>query len=260
MLEDLIASQRVPVTALTQIFRQAARSLIVRAAHAINRGDPPPSAGEDDVVRDFFFVRRDSPAAMFSEVVSLASARLADHYGLDPRLEVQVLAPMHRGPVGIDALNDELRGRLNPDGASVPGTPLRVGDRVIQTRNDHEHELMNGEVGLIVHHDAERERMLLATDDSRTLALPLAAAETLRLAYAISIHKSQGSQAPAVVVPLARAHSVMLTRNLLYTAVTRAERVCVVVGEPAALGLALSRRDARRRHTRLAQLVAEGAR
>jgi exodeoxyribonuclease V alpha subunit len=259
VLEDLIASQRVPVTALTQIFRQAARSLIVRAAHAINRGEPPPAGGEEDVVRDFFFVRREAPAAMFSEVVSLASARLADHYGLDPRLDVQVLAPMHRGPVGIDALNDELRARLNPDGPAVTGTPLRVGDRVIQTRNDHEHELMNGEIGLIVHHDADRERLLLATDDGRTLALPLASAETLRLAYAISIHKSQGSQAPAVVVPLARAHSVMLTRNLLYTAVTRAERVCVVVGEPAALGLALGRRDARRRHTRLAQLVAHAA-
>ncbi|HST54873.1 MAG TPA: ATP-dependent RecD-like DNA helicase [Solirubrobacteraceae bacterium] len=256
VLEDLIAAEQVPLTALQEIFRQAARSLIVRAAHAINRGEQPPTAGpQDDVIRDFFFIQREGPAQIFSEVVSLASERLATHYGLDPSIDVQVLAPMHRGEIGIDALNTELRGRLNPDGTAVPGTPLRVGDRVIQTRNDHEHELMNGEVGLIVDHNSEREQILLATDDGRRLTLPVAALETVRQAYAISIHKSQGSQVPAVVVALARSHSIMLTRNLLYTAVTRAERVCVVVGEPAALRLALGRRDTRRRYTRLAQLV-----
>jgi exodeoxyribonuclease V alpha subunit len=141
----------------------------------------------------------------------------------------------------------------------VAATPLRVGDRVIQTRNDHDHDLMNGEVAVVLHHDAQRGQVLLSTDDGRTLALPLGALDTLRLAYAISIHKAQGSQAPAVVVALARAHSIMLTRNLLYTAVTRAERVCVLVGEPAAVEIALARRDARRRHTRLAELVAEAA-
>jgi exodeoxyribonuclease V alpha subunit len=255
VLEDLIASGAVAVTALTEVFRQAARSLIVRAAHAINDGRMPPPGGSD-TVRDFFMVRRHSPDEIFAEVVSLASERLAEHYGLDPRVDVQVLAPMRRGTVGIDALNVELRGRLNPAGEPIPGTPLRIGDRVIQTRNDHDHELMNGEVGVVLHHDPEADRVLLATDDGRRLALPLGALETLRLAYAISIHKSQGSQAPAVVVALARAHTIMLTRNLLYTAVTRAERVCVLVGEPAALEIALARRDARRRHTRLAALVA----
>lgn len=259
VLEDLIASGRVPTTALSEVFRQAARSLIIRAAHAINRGERPRPDGGQDVVRDFFFLRR-TPEAAFAEIVSLAARRLPEHYDLDARMDVQVLAPMHRGPLGIDALNAELRSLRNPDGEPVPGTPLRVGDRVIQTRNDHEHELMNGEIGLVLHHDPERERILLATDDGRRLALPLGALDTLRLAYAISIHKAQGSQAPAVVVALARAHSIMLTRNLLYTAVTRAERVCVVVGEPAALDLALGRRDARRRYTRLAELVAATAR
>jgi exodeoxyribonuclease V alpha subunit len=258
VLDDLIASKTVPVTALREVFRQAARSLIVRAAHAINRGEMPPTAAER-AVRDFFMVRRPAPEATFAEVVSLASERLPDHYGLDPRFDVQVLAPMRRGAVGLDALNTELRGRLNPDGEPVPGTVLRVGDRVIQTRNDHDHGLMNGEVAVILHHDADRDRVLLATDDGRRLTLAPGALDTLRLAYAISIHKAQGSQAPAVIVALARAHSIMLTRNLLYTAVTRAERVCVLVGEPAALELSLGRRDARRRHTRLADLVgAEG--
>jgi exodeoxyribonuclease V alpha subunit len=255
VLEDLIATATVPVTALREIFRQAARSLIVQAAHAINRGQSPPLSGGPDTIRDFFFIRADGPQAIFEEVVSLACGRLAGHYGLDPSIEIQVLAPMRRGETGIDAINTELRTRLNPDGKSISGSHLRVGDRVIQTRNDHEHELMNGEVGLIVDHFAERERVLLITDDGRQLTLPIGALETVQLAYAISIHKSQGSQAPAIVVPLTRGHGIMLTRNLLYTAVTRSEKVCVVVGEPQALELALSRRDARARYTRLSELV-----
>jgi len=258
VLADLIATGEVPVTALREVFRQAARSLIVRAAHAINRGEMPAAEVPPDVVRDFFFVRRSDAPSIFSEVVSLAATRLPAHYDLDPSVDVQVLAPMRRGPAGIDAFNEELRGRLNPDGTAVPGTPLRIGDRVIQTRNDHEHELMNGEVGIVAHHDAERERLLLITDDGRHVVLPDSALDTLRLAYAISIHKAQGSQAKAVVVALSRAHSVMLTRNLLYTAVTRAERACVVVGEEAAIRLALARPDAQRRYTRLAELVAGG--
>jgi exodeoxyribonuclease V alpha subunit len=130
-----------------------------------------------------------------------------------------------------------------------------VSDRIIQTRNNHERELMNGELAVIAHHDAEGDRVVLACDDGRRLALPVGELDTMRLAHAISIHKSQGSQAPAVVIPLFRGHHVMLTRNLLYTAVTRAERVCVVVGDRQALATALGRRDAHRRHTRLAERV-----
>jgi exodeoxyribonuclease V alpha subunit len=293
VLEDLIASEIVPVTALRAVFRQAQRSLIVRAAHAINQGHSPsaaaaappaaagspapsaegspapwragsqapsPAAGEpgfdedpDAPIRDFFVIEREHEADVLAEVSSLACGRIGSHFGLDSALDVQVLAPMRRGDVGIEALNADLRARLNPDGTPVPGTGLRVGDRVIQTRNDYEHDLMNGEVCLVGGHDGERVTLL--GDDSRTLRLPLTALDSVELAYAISIHKSQGSQAPAIVLALVRSHRIMLTRNLLYTAVTRAEKACVVVCQPGALDMALRRRDARRRHTRLAEIV-----
>jgi exodeoxyribonuclease V alpha subunit len=255
VLDDLIESGRVPVVRLTQVFRQAARSLIIRAAHAVNEGKPPPTVAGPGDVRDFFVVARTGPDAIRNEVISLASERLPAHYGLDARAEVLVVAPMHRGPAGIDALNEQLRARLNPDGTPIPGTPLRVFDKVLQTKNNHERELMNGEMGVLEHHDAERDRVLLACDDGRRLMLSVAELDTMRLAHAVSIHKAQGSQAPAVVVVLHRGHQLMLTRNLVYTAITRAERVCVVVGEPAALHVALGRRDAHARHTRLSELV-----
>jgi exodeoxyribonuclease V alpha subunit len=255
VLDDLIESERVPVVRLTQVFRQAARSLIIRAAHAVNEGKPPPTVAGPDDMRDFFVVARTGADAIRDEVISLASERLPAHYDLDARAEVLVVAPMHRGPAGIDALNDALRARLNADGTTIPGTPLRVLDRVIQSKNNHERELMNGEMGVLEYHDSERDRVLLACDDGRRLTLSVAELDTMRLAHAVSIHKAQGSQAPAVVVVLHRGHQLMLTRNLVYTAITRAERVCVVVGEPAALHAALGRRDAHARHTRLSELV-----
>lgn len=255
VLDDLLESDAVPAVRLTEIFRQARRSLIVRAAHAINHGEPPPTvAGEDDLC-DFFLVRRDGAAALFDEAVSLATERLPRHYDIDPVGDVQVLSPMHRGPAGIEALNTELRARLNPDGEAIPGTPLRVGDRVVQTLNNHELELMNGETGVLLDFDRERERAILATDDGRRVALPADALSTIRLAYCMSIHKAQGSSAPVVVVVLDAGHHIMLTRNLLYTAVTRAERVCVVVCHPRALATALRAATARTRYTRLAAML-----
>jgi exodeoxyribonuclease V alpha subunit len=256
VLEDLIESGIVPTTRLTAIFRQAARSLIVRAAHAMNHGEPLPTTPTGDDLRDFFLIRRTDTAAAFAEICDLATTRLPSHYGLAPVGEVQILAPMHKGPLGIDAFNEELRARLNPDGKAIPGTALRLGDRVLQTKNDHEHELMNGELGVLVSHDAERSLVILAGDDGRKLSLPVASLATLKLAYATSVHKAQGSQAKAVVVPLFRGHAIMLTRNLLYTAITRAEKVCVLVGDPSALQIAAGRRDATTRHTRLAELTA----
>jgi exodeoxyribonuclease V alpha subunit len=256
VLEDLLAAE-VASTRLTEVFRQAARSLIVRAAHAINAGELPELEVGDDDVRDFFLITRDGPRAIFAEVCELAATRLPAHYDLDPAADVQVLAPMHKGPLGIDALNTELRARLNPEGAPVPGSGLRVGDKVMQTRNSYEHDLFNGERGVLLHHDADRDRVMFAGEDGRRVSLPTDALDTLKLAYAATVHKAQGSQARAIVVPVYRGHHIMLTRNLIYTAVTRAQDVCVVVGERAALQLAVRRADARLRYTRLRELVAD---
>ena len=201
-------------------------------------------------------VARSGAQAIFEEVCALAATRLPAHYDLAPVGDVQVLAPMHKGPVGVEALNAELRARLNPDGRAIPQTSFRLDDRVIQTRNSYELELMNGELGVFVSHDAQRGTVLMAADDGRRLHVPVRELSSFQLAYATSVHKAQGSQVPVVVVPLFGGHRMMLTRNLLYTAVTRAERATVLVGEPAALDFALARRDAHRRHTRLAEMVA----
>src|SRR4051812_3374836 len=257
VLDDLLDSEEVPAVRLTEIFRQARRSLIVRAAHAINHGEPPPTRPDaPDGLRDFFVVQRGSSGELFDEAVSLAAERPPAHSALEPVADVQVLSPMPRGRAGIDALNAALRARLNPDGEPIAGTSLRVGDRVVQTVNDHERELMNGETGVLLSFDRDRERAVLVTDDERRIALPVDALSTIRPAYAMSVHKSQGSSAPAIVVVLDAAHRVMLTRNLLYTAVTRSERVCVLVTRPEALAIALRSAEGRARHTRLAEMVA----
>jgi exodeoxyribonuclease V alpha subunit len=258
VLEDLIASGIAPATRLTEVFRQAARSLIIRAAHRVNRGeaplDPSVALGPDDV-RDFFYVERESAAKVFAEVMSLATRRLPEHYELDPVADLQVLVPMHKGPAGIDAFNEALREQLNPDGRTVKGTPFRLGDRIMQTRNNHERSFYNGEIAVVVANDPARGTLTLVGDDGRRLTLDTQEAGTLRLAYACSVHKMQGSQAPAIVIALARGHAPMLTRNLVYTAVTRSQTACVIVAERGALSTALTRVDASRRNTRLVELV-----
>ncbi len=258
VLEDIIESGVVPTVRLTEIFRQAARSLIIRAAHAINRGERPPTTAGPDDVRDFFWLERTDPAATFTEVCDIAVRRLPEAYGLDPVREILVLSPMHRGPLGIVAFNDELRRRLNPDGQRVPGLGFRVGDRFVQRRNDHEHALMNGETGVVLDGDDDGERLTLHCDDGRMLRLPRDSCGTLELGYCLSIHRAQGSQNRAVVMVLSSGHAPMLTRNLLYTGLTRAQELAVVVGDGRALTTALRRTDAARRHTRLTERIAGG--
>ncbi len=250
--EDLIASGAAPVVRLSQIFRQAARSMITTAAHEINRGRPPHLEPGPEQERDFFFIDRANPERALETVVEVVAGRAPAHFGVDPIRDVQVLAPMYRGAVGIDALNERLQARLNPDGERALGERFRIGDRLIQTRNSHELGLMNGSIVFLRADDPEEETIAVDTDDGGSLLIPYGETATLRLAYAISVHKAQGCEVPVVVGVCHRSHSRMLTRPLLYTAITRARSSCVLVGDRAALAAAIGRGEADRRHSGLA--------
>jgi len=273
VLADLVDSGVLPRVHLTAIYRQAARSLIVRSARRINGGELPylspdearAALGADvELDEDFYFVAKQEQEAMRDAVLELVCERVPARYGLDPRTEVMTLVPMRRGAVGLTALNEELERRLNPGDPPVAlaRAGIRVGSRIVQTKNDYtpEHEVMNGEVAFVTRWDEEEGEATLSLDDGeRELVLPASALETYMLAWALTVHRAQGSQFPAVVAPWSSAYSVMLSRPLLYTAVTRAERLCVLVGERRALSIAVGRAEGRRRHSALAERIVEHA-
>ncbi|HXR60690.1 MAG TPA: ATP-binding domain-containing protein, partial [Solirubrobacterales bacterium] len=174
-------------------------------------------------------------------------------FAVDPIREVQVLAPMYRGPVGIDALNERLQAELNPDGKPALDKRFRIGDRLIQTRNSHELGLMNGSIVFLRADDPDDEQIVVDTDDGGTLVIPYGETGMLRLAYAISVHKAQGCEVPVVVGVCHRSHSRMLNRPLLYTAITRARSSCILVGDQAVLHAAVRRDDSGGRHSGLAE-------
>jgi exodeoxyribonuclease V alpha subunit len=250
--EDLIASAAAPVVRLTQIFRQAARSMITTAAHEINQGRPPHLDPGPEQDRDFFFIERPTPERALETVVEVVAERAAESFGVDPIREVQTLAPMYKGPVGIDALNERLQGRLNPDGRRAVGGRFRLGDRLIQTRNSHELGLMNGSIVFLKRDDPDEESIVVDTDEGGTLVMPYSETATLKLAYAISVHKAQGCEVPVVVAVCHRSHTRMLSRPLLYTAITRARKDCVLVGDSAALAAAVNRGESGGRYSGLA--------
>jgi exodeoxyribonuclease V alpha subunit len=217
-----------------------------------------PRFGAD--IGDCFFLPADDPAAAAETVVDLVARRLPGRYGFGPG-EIQVLAPMHRGDAGVGALNTLLQERLNPAREGVPearggGRVYRPGDRVLQLRNDYELEVFNGDLGTVAAVDQAEQEVAIALDDGRTVRYPQANLYALTHAYAVSVHKAQGAEFPAVVIPLVTAHAALLGRTLLYTALTRARRLVVIVGQRRALSLAV--RDWRRapRHTALGGLLA----
>jgi exodeoxyribonuclease V alpha subunit len=249
--DDLIESEIASVVRLSQIFRQAARSMITTAAHEINQGKAPhlePAEGQE---RDFFFIDRPDPGRALDTVVEVVAARAPDRYGVDPIRDVQVLAPMYRGAVGLDALNERLQAELNSDGTRALDDRFRIGDRLIQTRNSHDLGLMNGSIVFLRADEPEAEVIVVDTEDG-PLTIPYGETATLRLAYAISVHKAQGCEVPIVVAVCHRSHARMLTRPLVYTAITRARRTCVLVGDPSALEMAVRRDDGGGRHSGLA--------
>jgi len=251
--EDLIESGVAPVVRLTQIFRQAARSMITTAAHEINRGREPHLTPAEDQEHDFFFIERANPERALDTVVEVVAERAPSRFGVDPIREVQVLAPMYRGAVGIDALNERLQATLNPSGKRALSDRFRIGDRLIQTRNSHELGLMNGSIVFLRGDEPDEEEILVETDEGVSLTMPYGETATLRLAYAISVHKAQGCEVPVVVGVCHRSHSRMLTRPLLYTAITRARSSCVLIGDRGALAAAIRRDDSGARHSGLAE-------
>lgn len=262
VLADLVESDAASRVHLTAIYRQAARSLIVRSARRINGGRPPflslaeahAELGEQELDEDFFWISSSDPETLRETVLELACEALPRR-GFDPRTEVMTLVPMRRGIVGLNELNSELEQRLNPRGTPVV-RELRVGSRIVQTRNDYtpEREVMNGEVAFVLAWDEEEGEALLSLDEGeREVVVPASALETYDLAWTLTIHRAQGSQFPAVIAPWSSQYHVMLSRPLLYTAVTRAQRLCVLAGEQRALLTAVARGEGRTRHSSLAE-------
>jgi exodeoxyribonuclease V alpha subunit len=262
VLRDLLASEALPMVRLTEIYRQAQRSLIVRNAHRINRGELPEGmegmeAWDADVLRDFYFIGEEDADRARDIALALVSERIPARFGLNAMKDVQVVAPMHRGKAGVSRLNVTLQQRLNDvsGGRPVGDYMLRRGDRVIQQRNDYDREVFNGDVGRVA--EAEGQGSLTVMFDGRRVEYDQEAARHLSLAYAISIHKSQGSEYPAVVVLLLTEHYPMLQRNLLYTALTRAKKLAVLVGSRRAVRRAVTNAAPMRRCSRLARRLSE---
>ncbi|HEY3570740.1 MAG TPA: ATP-dependent RecD-like DNA helicase [Thermoanaerobaculia bacterium] len=256
VLADLIRSEAVEVVRLTEIFRQAERSLIVVNAHRVNQGVMPILESVDSQ-GDFFFIERTEPEAIVETIAEIVAKRIPGRFGLNPVEQLQVLTPMNRGSLGTDNLNATLRGLLNPEGPMVTrgGHSLRVGDKVMQVRNNYDLEVFNGDIGRVCAID-EVDQIVKVIIDGREVAYDYGSLDELVLAYACTIHKSQGSEYPCVIIPLHTTHYVMLQRNLLYTALTRAKRLAILVGEERALRVAVGNKRVRPRFTRLAERLA----
>lgn len=261
VLSDLLECANVPRTHLSRIFRQAAGSMIITNAHRINHGQIPflrhaqaEAEGGREMLKDFFWVGREKPEQTAALAVEFAAERIPRTFNMDPARDIMVLAPMRKGACGLEVLNEALQGKLNPSGAPIGVKNIRVGDRVIQNQNDYTHgrEIMNGELGIVCGFDKSSGLAKLEMDDDRLIEIPTSDMDTFTLAWAISIHKFQGSQQRAIVCALSTAHYNMLSRSLLYTAVTRAQQLCVVVGEKKALQMSVAKVDSRRRNSTLA--------
>jgi exodeoxyribonuclease V alpha subunit len=260
VLRDLLAADPIPRVRLTKIFRQAQQSGIVVNAHHINAGRHPKTDGFPDFF--LFPVEEAEPAAELT--VEVVARRIPHRFGLDPRRDVQVLAPMHRGPAGAGNLNTLLQEALTPHHDERPerrygGRVFRVGDKVTQLRNNYdkgEAGIFNGTVGVVTGLSLEEQTLTVLTDEDESVGYDFSELDELAHAYAVTIHRSQGSEYPAVVIPLTTSSWMMLQRNLLYTAVTRAKKLVVLVGSRRALAAAVRTAGAGRRHTALAARLA----
>ena len=261
VLRQLIESRLVPVARLTEVFRQAAHSRIITNSHRINRGQFPECAGPDQE-SDFFFIERADPDRIADTLVEVVKQRIPKRFGLDPMRDIQVLTPMNRGSLGVRELNHRLQAELNParpDHATAErfGSQFRAGDKVIQTENDYDKGVFNGDIGQVRQIDP-LEQELSVDYEGRQVNYAFGELDELSLAYAITVHKSQGSEFPAVVIPLATQQYLLLQRNLIYTGVTRARKLVVLIGQARALELAVrNNRTEQRFSALLARLQSE---
>ena len=256
VLADIIESGAVPVARLTEIFRQAAESQIVTNAHRVNAGSMPNLDVARGDTSDFYFVEARDPEDGVAKIIEIVKNRLPKRFGFDPIKDIQVLCPMNRGGLGARALNVDLQKALNPPVDEVFierfGFTYRVGDKVMQTDNDYDKDVFNGDLGYVRRIDPDAQELVIEFDD-RPVEYQFGELDEVALAYAVSIHKAQGSEYPAVVMPAMMQHYVMLRRNLLYTGITRGRKVVVVVGQKQAIGMAVKGKVETRRWSKLAE-------
>ncbi len=259
VLADIIGSGAVPVVRLTEVFRQAAASRIIINAHRINQGLMPDLTAPDGD-SDFYFVPAEDPENAVQRILELVKTRIAKRFGLNPIRDIQVLCPMNRGGVGARSLNIELQAALNPAGERRVerfGWTFAPGDKVMQIENDYDKEVYNGDIGYLVDVDPEAGE-LVASFDGRSVTYAFGELDTLVPAYAATIHKSQGSEYPAVIIPVMTQHYPMLQRNLLYTGLTRGKRLVVLVGQKKAIAIAVRNVSGRRRWSKLDEWLRVG--
>lgn len=254
VLRDLIDSKIVPVTRLNTIFRQAAHSKIITNAHLINQGKFPDFS-KSESEGDFFLFPAEDAAAAADWIIQIVTERIPQKFGFDAIHDIQVMAPIYRGPAGVISLNDRLQEKLNPPANNKPerrlfGTVFRVGDKVMQTQNNYDKDVYNGDIGFIQSMDVV-EQNLIVNFDGRPVTFDWSETDQLSLAYVISVHKAQGSEFPVVVMPIVTQHYTMLQRNLLYTAITRARKLCVLSGSRRAISMAVRNNKVAQRFTAL---------
>jgi exodeoxyribonuclease V alpha subunit len=251
VLADLLGSGVVPTFRLRQIFRQGRDSLIVRNAHRLLEGQLPELPAKGDTDSDFYFFPVEDPTATAERVVEVVTERIPTNFGFDWTKDVQVISPMYRGPCGVDALNEALREAQGVGGLEISrgARSWRTGDRVIHTRNDYEREVFNGDMGRIIRVDPQAG--VTVAFPEREVAYTLTELSDLQPAFAVTVHRSQGGEFPVIVMPLVTQHFMMLQRNLLYTAITRARKLVVLVGSRRALQMAVDNTDQSRRESAL---------
>lgn len=251
VLKDIISSSAVPVITLHEIFRQARQSRIIVNAHAVNNGKMP-LVNNAAPHNDFYFIEQEDPEQVRDIILALNQTRIPNHFGFDPIKDIQVLTPMNRGIVGAANLNRELQNALNPNGESIERgwQRFRVHDKVMQIKNNYDKKVFNGDIGCIRHVNKETHEIVIGFDD-RQVTYEYSEMDELVLAYAVSVHKSQGSEYPVVILPLLIQHYMLLQRNLIYTGITRGKKLVVVVGTRKALAIGIRNDKPRKRYTYL---------